>query len=60
MMFFVIARFSIRGKDWKTYQKEFNNLDAAEMWAVEMYNSVHIDRGEEVTVCLYELKKSYN
>ena len=60
MKFFVIARFFVRGKDWKTYQKEFNNLEAAEMWSEEMYNSAHIDRGEEVTVLLYELKKSYN
>lgn len=60
MQFMVIARFLFRGKVWKTYQKEFNNIDAAQMWAEEMYESARIDRGEQVSVCLYELKETYN
>lgn len=60
MKYLVIARYFIRDEVWKTHQREFNNLDAAEEWATQMYDGVHADRGEEVTVLLYELKKFYN
>ena len=56
MNYIVIVRYIARGKVWKTYQREFNNLEAAEGWAKQMYECTH--KGEEVTVLLYELKDS--
>ena len=58
MNFVVIARFMIPGETCKNYQREFGSIEAAEAWAQEMYNGAR--DGEEVTVLLYELKKSYN
>lgn len=58
MKYLVLAKYIIRGTVWKTYQKEFNNIDAAKAWAGEMYNATKRDRGEECAVMLYELMET--
>lgn len=58
--YLVLAKYIIHGTVWKTYQKEFNNIDAAKSWAEEMYNATKSDRGEECAVMLYELMETMN
>lgn len=42
--------------EWKTTERGFSTIEQAEFFAKEMYNSVT----DEITVLIYELKKSYN
>ena len=60
MKYLVIAKYWVKDCNWKTYQKEFNDKESADMWAKEMYDSCKTDRGEEVTVLFYELISSLN
>ena len=56
MNYLVIVRYILRGVAWKTVQREFDKLEDAEAYAREMYGS----EAKEITVLVYELKKSYN
>ena len=53
MQYVVIARW-LEGEEWQTRERGFNDLEAAEMWANEMY------KGEEVCVCIYEMIRCMN
>ena len=57
MKYIVIARYMLMDSDqWITIQKEFADMEHAEYFAQDMYKSY----AREITVLIYELKKSYN
>ena len=61
MKYIVVVHWMFsNGKPWKTIQKEFMDIESAEAYAQEMYNSADPRKGEEINVLVYELKKSYN
>ena len=57
MKYIVLVRYMFHGTTaWKTIQKEFDDLETAEDYAQQMYGS----SASDITVLIYELKKSYN
>ena len=60
MEYIVIVKRIIRGKVWKSYQKEYATVCAAEEFAKNIYDCADESRGETITVQIYELMKTYN
>ena len=57
MKYVVIVRYMFNNERvWKTIQREFNDMESAEIYAQQMYGS----SADEITVLIYELKNSYN
>jgi hypothetical protein len=56
MKYLVVVRYILRGTAWKTIQREFNNKEAAEAYAREMYAG----EADELCVCVYELIECMN
>ena len=55
--YLVVVRYMLEGwTEWRTITKEFNDKDAANAFAREVYE----EPAQEITVLVYELIESFN